>query len=52
LLSNSTCAATARDTETGAALSRDDINLTLREMMVAGQDTTAATVVGQCRLTL
>ena len=34
----------ARDPETGAALSRDEVNLTLREMMVAGQDTTAATV--------
>ena len=29
---------------TGAALSRFDINLALREMMIAGQDTTAATV--------
>ena len=36
---------TARDPDTGAtSLSRDDVNLTLTEMMVAGHDTTAATV--------
>lgn len=35
---------TARDPVTGAPLSRDDVNLTLTEMMVAGHDTTAATV--------
>jgi len=41
---------TARDPVTGVALTRDDINLTLTEMMVAGHDTTAATVA--CLLTL
>ena len=35
---------TTRDPATGAALTRDDVNLTLTEMMVAGHDTTAATV--------
>lgn len=41
---------TAKDPNTGAPLTRDDINLTLTEMMVAGHDTTAATVA--CLLTL
>ena len=40
----------ARDPATGARLTRDDVNLTLTEMMVAGHDTTAATVA--CLLTL
>ena len=35
---------TARDPATGENLTRDDVNLTLTEMMVAGHDTTAATV--------
>ena len=41
---------TARDPASGAPLTRDDVNLTLTEMMVAGHDTTAATVA--CALTL
>ena len=41
---------TATDPETGEKLTRDDVNLTLTEMMVAGHDTTAATVA--CMLTL
>jgi len=41
---------TARDPVPDVALTRDDINLTLTEMMVAGHDTTAATVA--CLLTL
>ena len=41
---------TARDPVTGAPLSRDDVNLTLTEMMVAGHDTTAATVA--CMLSM
>ena len=41
---------TATDPETGEKLNRDDVNLTLTEMMVAGHDTTAATVA--CMLTL
>mmetsp|Transcript_2836 Transcript_2836/g.9200 ORF Transcript_2836/g.9200 Transcript_2836/m.9200 type:complete len:320 (-) Transcript_2836:52-1011(-) len=35
---------TASDPDTGAPLTQDEIDLTLTEMMVAGHDTTAATV--------
>lgn len=41
---------TARDPVSGAPLTRDDVNQTLTEMMVAGHDTTAATVA--CMLSM